>query len=123
MSETSPNFRYPRQEKLKSKKEITLLFEKGKWSSCGHLRIITLPQADLQVPKLGVSVSKRNFKKATDRNRVKRLLREAYRLNKSEFTRAFGSSGISMLFWASSKKPEHYQEVEAHFLKLCRNQK
>ncbi|MCC2591273.1 ribonuclease P protein component [Chryseobacterium sp. MFBS3-17] len=123
MSDTSPNFRYPGQEKLKSKKEITLLFEKGKWFTCGHLRIITLPQADLQVPKLAVSVSKRNFKKATDRNRVKRLLREAYRLNKSEFVQAFGSSGISMLFWASSKKPEHYQEVEAQFLKLCRNQK
>jgi ribonuclease P protein component len=35
------------------------------------------------VAKVGVSASARNFKKAVDRNRIKRLLREAYRLNKA----------------------------------------
>jgi ribonuclease P protein component len=41
-----------------------------------------LPEAMEKPVQVGVGVSARNFRKAVDRNRVKRLLREAYRLNK-----------------------------------------
>ena len=85
--------KYPRKEKLKQKREIDLLFAKGKWNSCGNLRIISInlekkPQENFELlnQKIGVSVSKKNFKKAVDRNRIKRLLRESYRLNKDLFT-------------------------------------
>ena len=35
------NFKYPREEKLKQKNDISLLFEKGKWKTCGNLRVIS----------------------------------------------------------------------------------
>lgn len=119
-------FKYPKEEKLKKENEITLLFAKGKWRSCGNLRIIILknhPDLQNENVKLGVSVSKRYFKKAVYRNRVKRLLRECYRLNKDLFKTNFGDKTIAMLFWVSNELPEKFQDVEADFIKLCQSQK
>ncbi|MEC5394665.1 ribonuclease P protein component [Bergeyella sp. RCAD1439] len=110
---------YSKTEKLKQKKQVALLFEKGKWKSSGRLRVISCPVEGLGTMKVGVSVSKRNFKRATDRNRIKRLLREAYRLNKSLFASAFGAQGVAMIFWVSKDFPKHYKEVEAELVKLC----
>ncbi|MCJ7933802.1 MAG: ribonuclease P protein component [Chryseobacterium sp.] len=120
------NFKYPRAEKLKKNIEITLLFEKGKWRTCGNLRIIILkskPNLPVDSTKFGVSVSKRYFKKAVHRNRIKRLLRECYRLNKDLFREAFGEKTIAMLFWVSSEMPSKFQDVEEQFIKLCQLQK
>jgi ribonuclease P protein component len=120
------NFKYPKAEKLKKKDEITLLFEKGKWKNSGNLRIIILknhPDLLTENVKLGVSVSKRYFKKAVYRNRIKRLLRECYRLNKDLFKESFGEKTAAMLFWVSSELPEKFQDVEAQFIKLCQSQK
>ncbi|MEN2434612.1 ribonuclease P protein component [Weeksellaceae bacterium A-14] len=110
---------YPRHEKLKQKKEIALLFEKGKWKSCGRLRIISSSVSDGEQGKFAVSVSKRYFKKSVDRNRIKRLMRECYRLHKDEFYAVFGSSSHNMMFWTSPTKPNSLTEVEEEFRKLC----
>lgn len=124
------DFKLPKEEKLKHKKEIGLLFEKGKWKTCDNLRIITLnldkkPQEDFSFinQKVGVSVSKRHFKKAHDRNRIKRLLRECYRLNKELFVEKFGKNSLSMVFWVSTEMPAHFKIVEENFLKLCESVK
>lgn len=120
------DFKYPKDEKLKKDNEITLLFAKGKWKSCGNLRIIILknhPDLQTENVKLGVSVSKRYFKKAVYRNRIKRLLRECYRLNKDLFKESFGEKTIAMMFWVSNELPEKFQDVEAEFIKLCQSQK
>ncbi len=124
------DFKLPKEEKLKHKKEIGLLFEKGKWKTCDNLRIITLnldkkPQEDFSFinQKVGVSVSKRHFKKAHDRNRIKRLLRECYRLNKELFVEKFGTNSLSMVFWVSPEMPAHFKIVEENFLKLCESVK
>lgn len=108
---------YTRAEKLKQKTEVNLLFEKGKWKSCDSLRVILLKTE--QDAKLGVSVSKRYFKKAVDRNRIKRLLREVYRLNKAEFKAAFGPNYVAMLFWNNNRMPKNYDEVLQNYIKLC----
>lgn len=120
------NFKYSRAEKLKSTTEIALLFEKGKWKTCGNLRIIVLkdkPNVPVESTKFAVSVSKKYFKKAVHRNRIKRLLRESYRLNKDTFKQAFGSKSLAMIFWVSSEMPEKFQDVEAQFIRLCQTQK
>lgn len=110
--------KYPKQEKLKAKKHIAHLFNNGKWHTYGSLRIIVVQQNETPT-KVGVSVSKRYFKRAVDRNKVKRLLREAYRWNKALYREAFGEYSHSMLFWVSSKMPKKYSEVEHTFIRLC----
>ncbi|OCA79572.1 ribonuclease P protein component [Chryseobacterium contaminans] len=120
------NSKYPRAEKLKKNTEISLLFEKGKWRTSGNLRIIILkdkPTIPIESGKFGVSVSKRYFKRAVHRNRIKRLLRECYRLNKGLFKEAFGEKTMAMLFWVSSEMPPKFRDVEAQFIKLCETQK
>ncbi|MGE8556233.1 MAG: ribonuclease P protein component [Chryseobacterium jejuense] len=120
------NTKYPKAEKLKKNTEISLLFEKGKWRTSGNLRIIILkdkPTIPIENGKFGVSVSKRYFKRAVHRNRIKRLLRECYRLNKDLFKEAFGEKTMAMLFWVSSEMPPKFQDVEAQFIKLCDAQK
>jgi ribonuclease P protein component len=76
---------FGKQEKLKSRKLIEQLFAEGRSISAHPLRLVyIMPAVEMDVRvKAGVSVSSRNFKKAVDRNRIKRLLREAYRLNKA----------------------------------------
>ena len=110
---------FPKDEKLKNKTDISLLFEQGKWSSYKELAIISLQKEDLSVQKVGVSVSKKFFKKAVDRNRVKRLLRETYRLNKPLFIKTFGENSLNMMFYRSAKLPKNMTEIESLFLKLC----
>lgn len=120
------NFKYPTAEKLKGKNDIKLLFEKGKWRTFGNLRIIILKNKEntpISELKFGVSVSKRYLKKAVDRNRFKRLLRECFRLNKDLYKESFGDLSYAMLFWASSEKAVGYREVEEQFIKLCQAQR
>lgn len=73
-----------KSERLDRKKVIEKMFAGGSRSfSVFPLRVVYLPVEELDVPvSILVSVSKRRFKRAVKRNRVKRQIREAYRLNK-----------------------------------------
>ncbi len=75
---------FGRGEKLKSPKIIEQLFEKGKPVSTNGFTLVYLVR-ELNTPypaQAGFSVPKKFFKRAVDRNRIKRLMREAYRLHK-----------------------------------------
>src|SRR5689334_16682334 len=81
-------FTLGKQERLKSRKLIDLLFKEGKTFNSFPFRVYYLCPKDWKVQQpnsflqFGVGVSTKNFKNASDRNRIKRLTREAYRLQK-----------------------------------------
>lgn len=117
------NFSYPKSEKLKSKKTIDLLFSKGKSVSKYPLRLVYvesdygIAENSEQKIKMGVSVSKKYFKHAVDRNYFKRLLREAYRLNKHLLIDHLEKPHAFMFFYQSNDRLS-YQEIETKTIQL-----
>ena len=78
-------YSFSKKERLSNKKSISLLFEKG-YSFYSHSFSVVWSYSDRPIPfpaQMAVSVTKKSFKRAVDRNRIKRLVREAWRLNKN----------------------------------------
>ena len=86
-------FTLGKDERLKSRKQIEQLFDKGKSIAITPFRVYFLINKTLNAQRsmfnvqFGVGVSAKNFKKAVDRNRIKRLTREAWRLQKNEISK------------------------------------
>ncbi len=78
---------FPKSEKLKSLKKIKELFNKSSSFYLYPFRILIGPVTEGVTTPLAhqvlVSVPKKNFRKAVERNRIKRLLRETYRCHKN----------------------------------------
>jgi len=116
-------FTYPKSEKLKSKITIDLLFSKGKSVSKYPLRLVFvesdygIPEDSGQKLKMGVSVSKKYFKKAVDRNYFKRVLRETYRLNKHILTANLDKKYAFMFFY-QTKERLTYEEINTKTIQL-----
>jgi ribonuclease P protein component len=98
-------FTYQQQDKLKSRKQMQNLFALGKSMSNAPLRLIyTLENIAEENPsnpgplvlQAGVGAPTKQFKKAVQRNRVKRLLREAYRLELPAFRAQLPANGIRL---------------------------
>ena len=112
-------FSYPKTEKLKRKKSIDLLFLKGKSVGKYPLRLVYV-QHDFEenVPlKMGVSVSKKYFKNAVDRNYFKRVLRECYRLNKHLLVENLEQKYCFMFFY-QTKDRLNYNEINEKTIQL-----
>jgi ribonuclease P protein component len=108
---------FPRKEKLKSKKLIERLFAEGKGVSNYPIKLIYLKtELPFDVPfQTGVTVPKRNFKSAVHRNRIKRLMRESYRLNKALiFNNSEGD--FAFLFVYLGKEMPDYSLVEENLI-------
>ncbi len=106
-----------KSERLNKKKLIERLFAGGSRSfSVFPLRVVFLPVEETETSaSILVSVSKRRFKRAVKRNRVKRQIREAYRKNKQELCRHLETNGqkIAIAFIYLSDRLTESSEIEA----------
>jgi ribonuclease P protein component len=99
---------FGKEEKLCSEKDIDILYKTGTSFLQHPVVFYYLPAAPSErFTRVLVSVSKKKFKKAVDRNLVKRRLREAYRLNKRSLSKTYH---LALVFVANSLL--NYPEIE-----------
>ncbi len=107
-----PTFR--KAERLCSKKRIDGLFAGGRSMSAFPVRAVFRRSEESEAPvEVLVSVSKRHFKHAVDRNRLKRIMREAYRLNKQLLLDGIGDVRLVVAFIWMSDEMADFGVVEA----------
>ncbi|MAM30776.1 MAG: ribonuclease P protein component [Flavobacteriaceae bacterium] len=98
---------FGKKQKLKSKKQITQLFDEGKTVTKFPIKVFYIPLASAEVSKAAFAVPKRNFKSAVTRNRIKRQLREAYRLQKEVLNKNNGTHFALLFLYISKDKPQY----------------
>ena len=117
---SKPTYTLGKNERLKSRKAIDQLFTTGKSFSLFPFKVIYSKTTVGQQPtinhqlKCAFSVSKRHFKKAVYRNRIKRLMREAYRLQKIELRNLLQQNNGSLavfILYVSNELPEYTMMV------------
>lgn len=109
------NQKFPKNEKIKSRKTIDQLFSEGKSWVQYPVKMLYIP-SETEVNQAAFSVPKRNFKRAVDRNRIKRKLREAYRLNK--YILSGSTRNFSIFFIYLGKEKREYRQIEKSVKKL-----
>ena len=114
-------FGFGKKEKLKSRKQIEDLFLNGKNFSVFPLRVtyqfVPSNEAIIQV---AVTAGKKYFKRAVDRNRIKRLIREAYRLQKNNLVELLKQKHQSgYLFFVYTDKTVSSFSIITEAMKKC----
>jgi ribonuclease P protein component len=118
-------FTLGKNERLKSRKQIAHLFSGGQRFVVPLFRVFYSFQAERRVDEpgaflqAGFGASSRNFKTAVDRNRIKRLTREAYRLQKKKLQEMVTERGqpLSVFFIYTGKTLPGYDEVSKSIAK------
>lgn len=124
-------FTFSRNERLKSRKLISRLFREGHSYMAYPLRVVWLPVSPEEqlaagfdgIPaQLAISVPKRAFKSAVQRNRLKRRIREAYRLNKQAWYEQLAARELhlALMLVYVGKEELTYEEIAAGIKKLAK---
>jgi ribonuclease P protein component len=108
-----------KNERLKSRKQIEFLFQQGQRFAAPPFRVFyvikkkELKESDAPPLQFGVGASTRFFKKAVDRNRIKRLGREAWRLQKQELLQLLEEQNkqLDVFFIYTGKGLPEYTEI------------
>jgi ribonuclease P protein component len=117
-------FTLGKNERLKSRKQIELLFNNGQRFSISPFRIFysfnNSPAHNNQHLQAGFGASSRNFKTAVDRNRIKRLTKEAWRLQKNDLgtTLKEQSQKLNVFFIYTGKELPAYDAVCSSMKKI-----
>lgn len=115
-------FSFPRAQKLKSRKLIDSLFTQGQSvKSFPVIGVWTRIESEDTLCQVGFSVSKRNFKRAVDRNSIKRKMREAFRLNQTILKAAEKPETklVFMIIYVGKALPD-YDVVEKKIITLLK---
>ena len=116
------SFTFKKEERLKSKKVIEKLFESGRSILVYPVKLVYI---DTEIPstypvQASFSVSKKNFKKAVQRNLIKRRMREAYRLNKNNFYTITEERQLAMMFIYIAREKLPYTNIESSIKQLLK---
>jgi ribonuclease P protein component len=119
-----PSNSFSFNEKLKSRKILDALFTEGKVLHGGPVRLLFMvqPYADDFPVKMAVTAPKRAMKFAHDRNRMKRLMREAYRINKHDLIQYCHQKkiGLAILFISRCNTPLDYNVTQEKIILLLK---
>ena len=119
---TTSLFKLPAKERIKSRSLFDLLFESGKGLRQHPIRMVWLssPFNPKNPVRIAVGVPKKNMRKAVHRNRMKRLMREAYRLNKAPLIELASKQqkGFSIMFIAQVNAPLEFAETQEKIILL-----
>lgn len=114
------NFSFGKNEKLKSRKTIEALFVEGKSFKKQPIKLLYLPTENSENTQVTFAVPKRNFKLAVTRNRIKRQMREAYRLHKHLLTKENGRKFALVFLYIGNDKSQ-YALIETSLVALLKN--
>jgi ribonuclease P protein component len=109
-----------KSERLKSRKQIDQVFKTGKKITLFPFRLLYNTETGSGNAKAGFTVSSKNFPRAVDRNRIKRLSREAYRLQKKELQTLVlkNDYSLQLFFIYTGKELPVYEEISVPLKKL-----
>lgn len=111
-------YTFPKKEKLLKTSDFKLVYSRGRayYSPAFTLYLLNV-QGDER--RIGFVVSKKNARKAVKRNKIKRQLREVYRLNKNRI-----ASGINLIIIAKKQAAElNFHQIEAEIIRLWKRAK
>ncbi|MDR0606140.1 MAG: ribonuclease P protein component [Bacteroidales bacterium] len=115
------NYSFSKQERIYYRNDFQKLFSKGEYFYLYPFKCIYLwKEATAFSGKIAISVSKRKFKKAVDRNKIKRLIRESYRLKKHILYQEYANSkqSIDIFIIYTGTKIYSFRMIEEHFIEL-----
>ena len=107
------DFSFKKRERLSGSKSISHLFNEGKSLSAFPVRILYTFGEGPPPIKVAISVPKRLFKRAVDRNLLKRRIREAYRLNKPGFYSRLNEKNLRLNMVLQY---QHHKIVDFHII-------
>ena len=111
------DFSLPKQDIIRSKRDIDALFESGRTISRYPLKAWYRAGNGCGTSRMMVSVPKRCFKRAVKRNLLKRRVREAFRLNRH----MLGSAEYDIFFVYLSKEPADYDTIQSRVCEIFRH--